>query len=362
MQMRSGLFILLSGIITSVFTTTGPLMAQGAPPPPSSAPAPAANSQDAAKRAADLYKKGNELYDKSKFADAEVMYQAAFELRQSFEIAGNLGDVELILNRPLEAAEHLSFALRNFPAGGKPPQKEALQKRLKDATDQIGTAKVSTTVEGADILLDGKPLGKAPLEAEVYIDKGEHVFEAKQEGYEGAVEKVKAEAGAVYEVKLTLKKKEAPKPETKPEAPPVEEDDGFFGPKMNWIIVIGGGMLSVAGFAAGAGLSVAAGNKTDEADTLRNGLNARNAPMCNASGLSGADAGDCAALKQALMDHDSYANAAVPAFVIGGLAAAGTAVYAFWPRKKSAAATTGWVQPVPVLGPGEGGLWLRGKF
>lgn len=355
---RIGQFIVMWGVCTSLCGAASPLYAQGAP-----AAQPAGGAQSPEKRAADLYKKGNELYDKSKFADAETMYRAAFELRQTFEIAGNLGDVELILNRPKDAAEHLAFALRNFPATGKPPQKEALQKRLKDATDQIGTAKISASVEGADIFLDGKALGKSPLGHEVYLDQGEHVFEAKMDTYEPAKESVKAEAGAIYEVKLVLKKKQAPKQAPKPEPEPVQEDDGFFGPKMNWIIVAGGGMISIAGFAAGIGLSIAAGDKTDEADALRAGLDARKAPLCNSSGLSGQDSGDCSSLKEALGDHDSYANWAVPAFVIGGLAAAGTAAYAFWPRKKAnSKPTTGLIQPVPVLGPKEGGLWLRGQF
>lgn len=358
MRSRIGHLILLWGIGTSLFSAADTLHAQGAP-----AASGAAGAADAAKRSADLYKKGNELYDKSKFADAETMYLAAFELRQTFDIAGNLGDVELILNKPKEAAEHLAFALRNFPTAGKPGQKEALQKRLKDATDQIGTAKVSTSVEGAEIFLDGKLLGKSPLPYELYLDKGEHVFEAKMNTYEPAKESMKAEAGAVYEVKLNLKKKEAPKPIKAPEPEPVADNDGFFGPKLNWFIVAGGGMIAIAGFAAGAGLSIAAGNKTEEADTLRNGLNSRNAPPCNSPGLGGADGSDCAALKQALIDHDSYANAAVPAFIVGSLALAGTAAYAFWPRKKAEAKTSSaFIQPVPVLGPKEGGLWLRGHF
>src|SRR5688572_14876877 len=99
-------------------------------------------ASDSGQRATELYKKGNELYDKSKWAEAETMYRAAFELRQSFEIAGNLGDVEMIQGKPRDAAEHLAFALREFPPSGKPPQKEALQKRLREATNMIGTVHI----------------------------------------------------------------------------------------------------------------------------------------------------------------------------------------------------------------------------
>lgn len=100
-------------------------------------------TQDPNQRATELYKKGNEFYDKGKFADAEMMYRAAFELRQTFEIAGNLGDVEMIQGKPREAAEHLSMALREFPPSGKPAQKEALKKRHREATALIGTVKLT---------------------------------------------------------------------------------------------------------------------------------------------------------------------------------------------------------------------------
>ncbi|HLM74225.1 MAG TPA: tetratricopeptide repeat protein, partial [Polyangiaceae bacterium] len=119
---------------------------------------------DPNQRATELYKKGNEFYDKGKFADAETMYRAAFELRQSFEIAGNLGDVEMIQGKPREAAEHLAFALREFPPSGKPAQKEALRKRLREAAALIGTVKVTVNMPDAEVVLDGKAIGKSPIE------------------------------------------------------------------------------------------------------------------------------------------------------------------------------------------------------
>ena len=139
------------------------------------------------------------------------MYRAAFELRQSFEIAGNLGDVELIQGKPRDAAEHLGYAVREFPPTGKPPQKEALQKRLREATNMIGTVQIKVSVPGAEVLVDDKTVGKAPLDYELYVDRGEHVVSAKLEGYEPANEKLTATCGSKHDVSLTLTKKEAPK-------------------------------------------------------------------------------------------------------------------------------------------------------
>jgi tetratricopeptide (TPR) repeat protein len=314
---------------------------------------------DPNQRATELYKKGNEFYDKGKFADAETMYRAAFELRQSFEIAGNLGDVEMIQGKPREAAEHLALALREFPPSGKPAQKEALRKRLRDAASLIGTVKVTVSAPEAEILIDDKPLGKSPIEREIYVDRGDHVIEARLAGHEPAKEKITATTGSTHDVSLTLKKIEAPKPPPKP-VEPVET--GSDAPKKkNVIIIIGGAMVSVAAVATGIGLTVAANSASDDALAQRKVLFDRKAPFCNAYLPSdNITADQCKALHEALSDKDSYTNTAVVAYVIGGLAAAGTAVYALWPAPKNRKSTV--VRPVPVVTGREGGLWITGTF
>lgn len=315
-------------------------------------------TQDPNQRATELYKKGNEFYDKGKFADAEMMYRAAFELRQTFEIAGNLGDVEMIQGKPREAAEHLSMALREFPPSGKPAQKEALKKRHREATALIGTVKLTVSAPGAEILLDGKVLGKSPIEHEFYVDRGDHEIEARLAGHEPAKEKLTATAGSTHEVGLTLKKVEPPKPPPKPVVPVEPASDSS---KKNLIIIIGGAMVSVAAIATGAGLTVAANSKVDDARALRSSMHARPAPLCNAYLPSdNQTASECIALREMLSDADSYSNTAVVTYIIGGLAAAGTVAYAFWPAPKNPKSTV--VRPVPVVTGREGGLWIMGTF
>jgi hypothetical protein len=317
-------------------------------------------TMDPNQRATELYKKGNELYDKGKFGDAETMYRAAFELRQSFEIAGNLGDVEIIQGKHREAADHLALALREFPPSGKPAQKEALRKRLREATSQIGTVKVTVSAPGAEVVLDGVTIGKSPIEREIYVDKGDRVIEARLAGHEPAKEKITATSGSTHDVSLTLTKIEPPKPKPKPvETTP--EASGGEAPKKNLIIIIGGAMVSVAAVATGVGLTVAANSAADDALAMKNALDARGAPLCNQYLPSdNQTASECAALRESLSDQGSYANTAVVAYVIGGLAAAGTAVYAFWPAPKGR--KTAVVRPVPVVTGREGGLWITGTF
>lgn len=305
---------------------------------------------DPNKRATELYKKGNEFYDKSKWADAENMYRAAFDLRQTFDIAGNLGDTEMIMGKPREAAEHLSFAIRNFPADGKPAQREALRKRLQEAANLIGTVNVSVSVPGAEVLLDGKSLGKAPLDHEYYVDRGDHVIEAKMAGYEPAKESFKASVGTKHDIKFTLK--EVPKPKAPP-PPKTDEGGGIFAGR-SLPILIAGGAVTVVGIAVGAGTAAAANGKASDADALIAGMapNACAAP----AGLAA-----CAELVDTRKSQDTLANTSMAAFVVGGVAGLATAGYFFfWPKPKSGKSAS--VRPVPVVTANQGGLWVNGTF
>src|SRR5690242_11913564 len=72
------------------------------PPPAPDTAAPAGDEDEATK----LYKQGHDLYEQGKPAEAEKAYQAAWDLRQSFDVAANLGNVELVIGQTRDAAEH----------------------------------------------------------------------------------------------------------------------------------------------------------------------------------------------------------------------------------------------------------------
>jgi hypothetical protein len=305
---------------------------------------------DPNQRATDLYKKGNEFYDKSKWADAENMYRAAFDLKKSFEIAGNLGDVEMIQGKPRDAAEHLAYAIRQFPPTGKPAQRVALEKRLQDATNLIGTVNIKVSVLGAEVFLDGVSLGKSPLEHELYVDRGDHVVEAKKEGYEPASEKLTATPGSKHDLSLTLKQKPKPAPVKKPD---VVEDTGS---GKSVALLVGGGIVTTVALATGIGMTVAANGKSSDGD-------AQSAPIpmgACAAPIATQYQVPCKALLETRKDQGAFTNTATVAYIIAGIAGVATVTYALWPTPKSSGVAS--VRPVPVVTSTEGGLWLKGTF
>src|SRR5690242_465502 len=90
-------------------------------------PAPPAADDAASKRADELTHQGNEFAVKLRWKEAEPLFRQAWALKHSYDIGGNLGLAELALGKHRDAAEHLSYALKTFPANGKGPHRELLQ-------------------------------------------------------------------------------------------------------------------------------------------------------------------------------------------------------------------------------------------
>ncbi|UQA59149.1 PEGA domain-containing protein [Polyangium aurulentum] len=303
-------------------------------------------ADDPRARSAELYEKGNKLFDEQKYSEAEAAYQAAWDLRKSFDLAGNLAEVEMQLEQYRDAAEHFSYALREFPAGGKPEVREALTKRFEEARAQVGAVKITTNVGGAKIVVDGKDVGQAPLPEAVFVDPGTRVIEARLAGHDDVLRTVQVEKGSSQEVNLVM-------------VPKMGSGGGIVvgsgGAKKSLPIIIAGAGLAAVGIGTGIGLIVAAGGKSSDASDLRKELSPGDCP-----GTIPTVRDKCSTLKGQLEDKDTFQNVGTGVLIAGGVIAAGTVVYALWPAKRSAP-TTGW-QVVPTVAPTFAGLSASGHF
>ena len=296
-------------------------------------------------KADELYRQGNEAYKLNRLKDAYSFYRDAWNLKKSYDIAGNLGAVELAINMPRDAAEHLLHSLRQFPANGKPEARDKTRQRFDEAVKQIGTLVIKVNVDGADILIDGKSVGKAPLEQEVFVDPGGRRIEAKFEGYEPAYQVLQVGKSSTHQVSLKLKKTAPPPPVTVTPTRP------------SWTVpvIVVGASLAAASFGTGIGLFVASGAKGSEADEKLAELKRTggSTPCPTQPG--------CAEVKDLRSDHDTFHNVAIGTFVLGGVFAAATvsSVFLLNPKRSSAPSD---VRVAPALGPTSQGLLVTGTF
>src|SRR5262245_37052937 len=176
---RLRILAVCAALVAPALTSNQPVHAQGAPSPAQQADAEAA----ALNKSRELFQQANKLYDEGKYPQAEALYLQAWKLKKSYDVAGNLGNLEADMNKPRAAAEYLSFAVREFPAGGRPALRDALIKRLSEVSKLVGTLRFQVNKPGAEVFLDGHSIGTAPLPGEVFVDPGSHSVEARLEGF-----------------------------------------------------------------------------------------------------------------------------------------------------------------------------------
>jgi tetratricopeptide (TPR) repeat protein len=320
-------------------TTPAAPASPAAPAPPASPAAPPGPDAGAATspedRAAKLYAEGNALYDQGKHTQAEAKYQAAWDLRKSFDVAGNLGNVEVQVGQHRDAVEHLTYALQTFPLGEKPEKRKFLEKRLAEAKQQIGTLRIAVNIDGAEILIDGKPIGQSPLPGEVYVEPGERVIDVRR-GRLVATESILVAKGSSQNVAVTLES----------------------GPKK--AILIAGGAVGAAGLLSGVVFAIVSTGKAGDADAKHDELAAGPGGQgaCTLS-QNQASCNDLLALRE---DQALFANVSVWSFILGGAALAGTAVYWVMSTYEPTPTPTRGFHAVPVVTAKGGGLVLGGSF
>ncbi|MBK7581331.1 MAG: hypothetical protein IPI67_14090 [Myxococcales bacterium] len=142
-------------------------------------------------------------------------------------MAGNLGDVEVFQGKFRDAAEHLEYSLRNWPAGQEASRKRTAA-RFEEAKQKIGTLTLKVS-EGADISVNGKPVGKSPLPGPVFIDAGAATIEAKI-GEKVVKKTVALDVGDAREIELVIEGEAAA---VGPAAGPPGNGDGSGGANAN---------------------------------------------------------------------------------------------------------------------------------
>ncbi len=329
--------------------TAGPTAA--ADPVPSAAPA--ATTTSAIQQADDLFLKGKALLKEGKKQEALAAYRAAFNLRKSYDVAGNLGSLELDLGLHRDAAEHIAYALSHYAASGTTQDQLAKAKqRFETARKEVCVVHVAVSVEGAEVFVDGVSIGRAPIAEDVFVDAGARKIEARFPGYVTATKSVDAKKGGTEEVKLDL----APVPA--PTATVTASATATVPPPSRSMVpafVIGGG--AIAGAIVGAGLLVSWGDKRGEAQRTANSILADGNSCVPGAGNFDAR---CAGVESTTRTSTSLKYAGTGTLVGAGVLMAGAGAYLFWAMSGAPAKST--IGVAPVVSKDGAALLLSGKW
>jgi hypothetical protein len=282
------------------------------------------------------------------------------------EAAFNLGSVEFWLNKHTEAADHLSFAIRTWPPTEKmAPLLPLAQRLLAQSRQLIGVLTIEVNLPDAEVLIDGTPVGKAPLPHELFVTPGDHTIEARLDGYASIKQPISLDKGTEKTLHLTLTRTKRPgvNPSAQPDraaidAAPPDRPPPTADPKVKprKEIVIAGAATSAAALTVGAVFAIVSSAKASDADARVASLVERVGDKpCSAPSLFP----DCRDIDRTYKTKDTFANLSAWGFIAGGLLGAGTAVYALtspkWPG-------IGGLRALPVTTAKGGGLVLLGEW
>lgn len=293
-------------------------------------------AKSAPDHADELFEQGAAAYDAGRFAEADAKLEQAWALKKTHDIAGNLGVVELKLGKYPQAATHLVWALQHFPPTETDQAKLGFEQQLAKARAQIGTLRVKVDVDGAEVAVNGRAMGPAPLGDELFVDAGTVSVAVRREGYVTAVQAVTLQKGEAREMSITL----VPfKPEGRSSIPAVVLGSVGGAALVGGVVLIG---LAEAKRSEMASLTVATHHTCVVGDP---------SPQ-----------GNCAKLASVTSNADRLGDIGVGGMVVAGVAAAGVATYLLWPAPRREARAAHVVRVLPLVSAGGGGVFFSGSF
>jgi hypothetical protein len=182
------------------------------------------SAPDAKARAQVTLKEGTQLYQQGAFADALDKFEQAYSVFPSPKLFFNIGRANRELGRPVDAVDAFEKFLSQ--ALDAPPELLAEAKRsVQELAPKIGKLLIDCAVVDAEITVDGKQAGKAPLTDVVRVSPGRHQVTATSPQMIPAVETVDVAAGTVQTVEI--------RPRTLAEAAPVANETSTPSPSVD---------------------------------------------------------------------------------------------------------------------------------
>lgn len=357
--MKTVLFLFSAAFVAFTLGGQGAVQAQ----PAQKAPASGSALDD---KARELFRDGVKAAEASQWAKAYAAFLAAWSLKEHYQIAGNLGTSEAKLGKWRDAAEHLSYYLREAPKE-KVAERKSAEDLLAQARAKVGSISVRAEPAGAEVFVDGVSVGKAPLAGEVFVEPGAHGIEVKLADYETAKQNVSAAAGARQSVEMRLaqvgpkENAESNRISGKSGAGAGSSDQAsntIEGEKTSGIgpLVIGGLVATGIVVVAGVGFAVASNANASDAEEKRIAFIQEGVRYpCREPSYSDR----CSDYTGTLNAVDTFRHLSIASFVVAGALGTGTAVYALVTRNNK---QTRAVKAVPVVARNGGGLWLTGEF
>ncbi len=315
-------------------------------------------------RAEKLFRDGRKAIVRKDWPAAHKLLDEAYRLKQSFDIAAMLGQVEYELKRYRDAAEHIEYSLRHFPPKEDEEPRSRLKAWLDESKQHVAILKVHVTPEGARVRIDKKSVGLAPLGAPAFVNPGSRVVEAELAGHQKAQRSMEVGAGQEVEITLALKPESGGPGAGRPAGTDGTPDGGPANSNRSITPAIVAGGVAVIGLGLGIGFALSAQGKASDADELADKVGETG---CTTGAATKAD---CTLLGDKNEAADRHSRFAVAGFSVFAVSTAVTVTYLLWPtdegsatsRKHARGLSKAELRPSAVFDSHSAALMLSGFF
>lgn len=151
-----------------------------------------------------IFQQGNRRFEKRQLDDAIRFYRKAYALWPHpiilFNMAINLG----FLSNPLGAAEMFRKVLEYKPGPISQERYDEAALNYQKLMKQLSTLRVTCTEAGAEVFVDGRSFGRAPLDRTVTLAPGRHMVAARLKDKVPYSAEIVLKAGYHGELKVSL--------------------------------------------------------------------------------------------------------------------------------------------------------------
>jgi hypothetical protein len=157
------------------------------------------------------YARGVALANAGDYDQALAEFTRAYELVPHYAVLYNVGQAYLELGRTVKAVESLEHYLRLGADSIPPERRRQVEAELAALSAELAAIQVTVDEEGAQISVDGEPVGRAPLPNSVRLSAGRHTLVAVSASGRRVEQMLELSRGETRPIALLLRK-----PETNP--------------------------------------------------------------------------------------------------------------------------------------------------
>jgi len=166
----------------------------------------AAPSADAVKEAGKRYEAGLSLYSEGEFKLAAIEFERAYSVVPDYRVLYNIGQVRIQLGEYARARLALEQYLKEGGEKVSAERRTAVENDLQMLAGRTATLSIVTNVPGAEIVVDDRVVGTAPLAQPLLVDAGEHRVLVRAPGREQRESRVTLAGLDSADVRLDLEK------------------------------------------------------------------------------------------------------------------------------------------------------------